>query len=427
MISRFPVFFTLLFTTALFPWLLLIFKSEQQLSALQPASLEQEDYLYERTTGNAFDTAEDYAAYVSETGGVAAKALNDAAHAVKEWELKNNTRAKASQPLLIGKRNVEGEPVFPHFKGGAASNGKAIYQAHGCFQCHTQQVRQKDYGVDIARGWGKRRSVARDYIYDNPVLIGRTRIGPDLANVGMRLDAAQLHKHLYRPPHGSNMPSYKFLYKVQEIRGGPSAKAVHFEKKEFGEPEEGYEVVPKPAAEDLVQYLLRLRQDYELPEAKFYPEVPGHDDGHGKAEDDHAQDTGPKVDPMIMAKGKKLYSTPGACITCHQPNGQGLAPAHFPPLAGSDWVTGSEDVLVRVVLNGLSGPIKVGDKDFGMVPMVPTIWISWSDDDIAAVLTYVRNEWGNHAPAVTAETVKSIRAQVGTRGPWTAAELEAYK
>ena len=127
----------------------------------------------------------------------------------------------------------------------------------------------EDFGVDIARGWGQRRSVARDYIYDSPVLIGRHRIGPDLANIGTRLDPNDLHKHIYRPPHGSNMPAYPYLYKVQKIRGGSSKHAIAFKKYEYGAPDEGYEVVPKPSANDLVNYLTGLRQDYELPGEDF--------------------------------------------------------------------------------------------------------------------------------------------------------------
>ena len=426
MISRFPIFFLLLFCSAVFPWLILIFKSEKQLLTLAPATLEQEEYLFERNTGKSFDSPDDYAAYISETGGDAAKALKVADTAVPEWEAKNNTRAKARQPLLKLKRNVDGEPAYPHYKGGAAANGKAIYQAQGCFHCHTQQVRQKDFGFDIARGWGQRRSVARDYIYDSPVLIGRHRIGPDLANIGTRLDPNDLHKHIYRPPHGSNMPAYPYLYKVQKIRGGSSKHAIAFKKDEYGAPEEGYEVVPKPAANDLVKYLTGLRQDYELPEARFYPKAePHHGDDH--SDDSHVEEEGPKVDPKILSKGKKLYNTAGACVTCYQPNGQVLAAAHFPPLAGCEWVTGSEEVITRVVLNGIAGPIKVAGKDYGLVPMVPTIWVGWSDDDIAAVLTYIRNEWGNEAAPVTPETVGRIRSEVGTRGPWTDAELEPYK
>ena len=270
MISRFPVFFLVLLSTVVFPWLFFLFKGEQQLSVLESASLEQETYLYDRVHDKSYNTPEDYVAAVSATGGDIAKAEVEAASAIKPWEVKNNTRAKARIKLLSLKRNVEGEPVHPVWKGGNILSGKRVYQAQGCFHCHTQQVRQKEFGVDIARGWGRRQSVARDYIYDSPVLLGISRVGPDLANVGTRMDAAALHKHIYRPPHGSNMPAYPFLYKVREIRGASSAKAIHFEEGEFGAPEEGFEVVPKPEAEYMVSYLLNLKQDYELPESRFY-------------------------------------------------------------------------------------------------------------------------------------------------------------
>jgi len=128
--------------------------------------------------------------------------------------------------------------------------------------------------------------------------------------------------------------------------------------------------------------------------------------------------------PSAFTKGKKLYNTPGACVTCHQANGQGLETAHFPPLANSEWATGSEEILTRIVLHGVQGPLKVGDKEYGVVPMVPTIWKAWPDEDIAAVITYIRNEWGNEAPEVTAETVKRIREKEGDRTPWTAEELQ---
>ena len=108
-------------------------------------------------------------------------------------------------------------------------------------------------------------------------------------------------------------------------------------------------------------------------------------------------------------------------MTCHQPNGQGLA--DFPPLAGSEWVTGSPEVLTRVVLHGLQGKIEVNGKEYGNVPMVPTIWKTWSDADIASVLSYIRNDWGNEASEIDVETVSKIRAQEGERGPWTADEL----
>jgi len=129
----------------------------------------------------------------------------------------------------------------------------------------------------------------------------------------------------------------------------------------------------------------------------------------------------------VIAKGKTLYNTPGSCVTCHMANGQGNLVAKFPPLANSEWVTGSEEVVTRIVLHGIQGPLKVGGQEYGLVPMVPTIWTAWPDEDIAAVITYIRSDWGNEAPAVSAETVKRIRDEVGARGPWTAEELEALK
>ena len=92
----------------------------------------------------------------------------------------------------------------------------------------------------------------------------------------------------------------------------------------------------------------------------------------------------------------------------------------------AEWVTGSEEVSTRVVLNGIAGPIKVVGKDYGLVPMVPTIRVGWRIMTLQ-VLTYIRNEWGNEAALVTPETVGRIRSEVGTRGPWTDAELEPYK
>lgn len=117
--------------------------------------------------------------------------------------------------------------------------------------------------------------------------------------------------------------------------------------------------------------------------------------------------------------GVKVYNT--TCIACHQANGLGL-PGQYPPLAGSEWVTGSEERAIRIVLHGLSGPIKVGDKEFNNV-MAPLGVLK--DDQIAHVLSYVRSTWGNSAPWVTPETVAKVRADTAGRTSfWTAAELE---
>ena len=413
MISRSWIFFLLLFASVALPWGMLIYKAEKQLLAIQPAT-EVQEAIFKNRAGKAFASPQEYLAYVEESGGDLKKAKLDVADPIGEWDNNVNSKAKAYKDFLQTHRNVEGDPLYPQFKGGSALRGKRIYEANGCVQCHTQQVRKKDFGFDAARELGQRRSVARDYIYDSPVLLGRMRIGPDLADVGSRLDETALHKHIYRPHEASAMPGYRHLYKLREIRGDQSAQALSFEEGEYGAPEAGYEVIPKASAQDLVSYLSSLKQDYKFQNAQYFKQD----------ESDVPEDTG---EVGVLAKGKKLYNTQGACVTCHQANGQGLQAGHFPPLANSEWVTGSEEIVTRIVLNGMQGPLKIGDFEYGAVPMIPTIWKDWSDEDIAAVISYIRNEWGNQAPEVTADTVKRIRAEVGTRAPWTAEELEAFK
>ncbi|MGK0464086.1 MAG: cytochrome c oxidase cbb3-type subunit 2 [Lentimonas sp.] len=172
---------------------------------------------------------------------------------------------------------IEGEPLFPRKLPGVAQQGKAVYADLGCVYCHTQQVRRPDYGADIERDWGKRVTVARDYVTQKRALIGNLRIGPDLTTIGERqLDANWHHLLLYNPQTAfegtSSMPRYPFLYKVQEVEGAPSANALQFEPDSKYAPKKGYEVVPTKRAEVLVEYLLSLKLDYSLPEAKIIEE-----------------------------------------------------------------------------------------------------------------------------------------------------------
>ena len=113
------------------------------------------------------------------------------------------------------------------------------------------------------------------------------------------------------------------------------------------------------------------------------------------------------VDPAVMALGKQQFAT---CMACHGPNAEGTAIA--PPLAKSDWVNGPVENLIRIQLRGLTGPLKVSGKDYVLpVPMPPQA--HQADEQIAAVLTYVRNSFGNSAPAVKPEQVKALRGEAG--------------
>src|SRR5207253_1315482 len=85
----------------------------------------------------------------------------------------------------------EGTDIYPMPKSGMAERGRRIYIANGCFYCHSEQVRADYAASDIDRKWGDRRSAPRDYIFDRPALLGKMRLGPDLANIGKRAPAEE--------------------------------------------------------------------------------------------------------------------------------------------------------------------------------------------------------------------------------------------
>lgn len=121
-------------------------------------------------------------------------------------------------------------------------------------------------GPDIARGWGRRRTVAEDYLFDSPVMLGSQRVGPDLANIGVRKPDENWHlRHLYAPRmevKNSTMPPYRFLFEKRRIERKPSPDALALPKELAPEP--GFEIVPRPEAIALVGYLLSLRADTPL-------------------------------------------------------------------------------------------------------------------------------------------------------------------
>lgn len=124
-------------------------------------------------------------------------------------------------------------------------------------------------------------------------------------------------------------------------------------------------------------------------------------------------------------KGQLIFSKDGLCITCHQPDGKGLAGAGFPPLAGSKWVTGNDERLIKVVLKGLQGPLELDGKKYaGQVPMTP-FGSMLNDEEVTAVLTYVRNSFGNKAPFISPDKVKKVRAATSSKtGFYTPDELQ---
>ncbi len=174
-------------------------------------------------------------------------------------------------------------PDYPVARPGLAQQGLQVYRSLGCAECHTQQVRPES--ADTYRGWGKRRTVAQDFLYDQPVLVGALRLGPDLANLATRdsLDFAVpwkfattnhlaeleqlLYRHLYNPratAPGSTMPSYRYLFDELPLKAGEARlpNAV-----DIAGAAPGRQIVPKREAQALVAYLLSLRADISLFEA----------------------------------------------------------------------------------------------------------------------------------------------------------------
>ena len=126
------------------------------------------------------------------------------------------------------------------------------------------------------------------------------------------------------------------------------------------------------------------------------------------------------VEPPFSAvlAGENFYKV--NCIVCHQANGGGI-PGAFPPLVESEWVAGSEDRLASILLNGLSGPITVkGAQYFSVMPPLN----QFSDRELASVLTFIRQTFGNSAAPVSEEKVAEIRVRHGDRpAPWSPEEL----
>ena len=125
-----------------------------------------------------------------------------------------------------------------------------------------------------------------------------------------------------------------------------------------------------------------------------------------------------KASDEQMKRGAAVYAR--TCIACHQPTGLGLPPV-FPPLANAPIVAGNPELPVKFILQGLMGPITVNGMSYNsMMPPVAGV----NDGDIADVLTYVRQSFGNQANPVTADQVKAVRAATaGRTAPWTTAEL----
>lgn len=174
-----------------------------------------------------------------------------------------STSALVVVPYLQVRDIAPAEGLKPYTS--AQLRGREVYIANGCVYCHTQQPRAQGFGPDLARGWG-RATVAADYAYDRPHLLGTMRTGPDLMNIGVRQPSEQWHLgHLYQPRAyvpGSIMPSYPFLFELKTSdQVAPGEVQVQLPP---GQSPRGQVVVARPEAMDLVRYLQSLDRSYPV-------------------------------------------------------------------------------------------------------------------------------------------------------------------
>jgi mono/diheme cytochrome c family protein len=164
------------------------------------------------------------------------------------------------------------------------------------------------------------------------------------------------------------------------------------------------------------QYSVSGKQDFGISPAYAF-EV-GADPRPGSDKD------GPAMDPFqtAMKKGAGGYAV---CGGCHQGNGLGL-PGQFPPLAGSEWVSGGTERLIRVVQHGLVGAITVKGQGYNTPGGMQPFGAAMSAGDLANVLTFIRNSWGNEGTMITKEMVEKVRSTEKRAAQWTMAELEPF-
>ena len=155
-------------------------------------------------------------------------------------------------------------------------HGREVYIANGCVYCHSQQVRDPAFTTDVERGWGSRPTVPGDYVYDRPHLLGTSRTGPDLTNVGQRLpDRNWQLIHLYDPRAviaWSIMPGFPFLFTEKApnaVQPGDVVVAIPGPRAP-----KGRVVVAKPEALALADYLLSLKRNSPLATSAMTGEQP---------------------------------------------------------------------------------------------------------------------------------------------------------
>lgn len=196
-------------------------------------------------------------------------------------------KMRAIKPIVLTEATDGKDGIYFPKRAGRVANGAAVYAANGCYLCHTQVIRPTYAGNDLYReDWAglkdngegvdtRRETNAFDFQGEKFAQIGISRLGPDLSNLGRRVESvyakggsaeAWLYKHLYNPRadvhrRKSDCPGFRFLFEEREVKGNRSSDALPFMTCD------SKEIVPTSDAKALVSYLLSLKKDDPVPSA----------------------------------------------------------------------------------------------------------------------------------------------------------------
>lgn len=315
----------------------------------------------------------------------------------------------------------------PALAGGNATNGFKIFQSHGaaqCMRCHRHEsghteggeagpnlmgvaLRQNAKGLlesiilpnsKITPGFGVATLSLNDGSTKAGLVLAETKSHFDLkeGETSWRIQKSDLK---VRPNQTSAMPPMGAILKPQEVRDLVAWLLTL--TKESGEKAPAYEV------QNLT--LAKNTKTEELKTDDPKPVTTPKDKSQNQTPTEKTVSEENTIDPAVMELGKTQYNL---CIACHGPEGAGVANLG-PPLANSEWVTGPPENLIGIQLRGLSGPITVAGQEYNFPAPMPAMGAGQSDENIASVITFIRNSWGNSAPTVTPEMVAAQRGEFG--------------
>lgn len=301
--------------------------------------------------------------------------------------------------------------------GGNADRGFKIFQSHPaaqCMRCHRHQAGNSEVreagpslmgvalrhdarglleslilpGAKIADGFGNASIELKDGTKRSGVLVGRGEGYLDLRESPETVLRVKTSDLAAKPKTISSMPPMGTILTPLETR-------------------------------DLIAWLLTLTKKNPIPAPSYTPQelllagakkmdeiTSGNNTPAGtNLQPNQTVSEDIKIDPAVMTLGKTQYNL---CLACHGPTGQGM-PNVGPPLANSEWVTGPVNNLIGIQLRGLKGPITVNGQEYNFPAGMIAMGAGQSDENIAAVITYIRNSFGNKASVVTPEMVADYR------------------